>query len=175
MRRLAILLALLPLAGCWWMLGEGTESSIRLDEEYELSIRNPNATAYYTVDKVLDGNTIAVSGYDKPIQLLGVAAPGHTKHWNNYYTKDAYLHLKKLLEGKTVQLYDDMFDEVPFRVWRGKVLAYVFLNGRLVNRHLIEQGFARVEREHNFFRWDEFIQAEERARRNHAGLWAVTR
>ncbi len=165
----------LPFAGCFWMIGESSTGRVFTEYDPELEIRNPNEGKYYTVNKVLDGNTIEVSDYSVPIQLLGVAAPGHSKEWNNFYTKDAYMNLKSMLEGKEICLYDDMFDEVPFRQWNGKVLAYVFLDGRLLNRYLIEQGYARVERAHTFNRIDEFLRAEERARANHAGLWAVQR
>jgi endonuclease YncB( thermonuclease family) len=166
-------IGILPLAGCWWMIGEEQQTAIRQEYDPDLEIRNPNVGRYYHVEKVLDGNTIVVSGYDRPVQLLGVAAPGHSKNWNDFHTKDAYLYLRRLLLDKEVTLYDDMFDELPFRRWRGKVLAYVYLHGRQVNIHLIERGHARVEEDHTFNHKPEFYKAQERARRKRVGLWAA--
>lgn len=172
-RSILLALSLLPLGGCWWMLSDSMETRIETEMDPAFEIRNPNEGVLYEVEEVLDGDTIRVSGYDRPIHLLGVQAPGHSKTWNDFYAKDSYLYLKKLLEGRDVSLYDDRFDERPFRVWRGEVLAYVFLGGRLVNRHLIEMGYARLETEHSFHRRAEFAQAEARARRNKAGLWVA--
>ena len=171
MKGALVLVLVLPLTGCWWMMGDDMQSSVRVDVQPEFDIQNPNDGVLYEVTEVIDGNSIRVSGYSTPIQLIGIQAPGHTKTWNDFYTKDAYLHLKKLLLGREVSLYDDLFDELPFRVWRGKILAYVFLNGRLVNRHLLEHGYARVEPDHAFHRRLDFLRAEAQAKENRAGLW----
>jgi len=54
----------------------------------------------------------------------------------------------------------------------GRLLAYVFLpDGRLLNRLLLENGLAVVYRRFDFSRKEEFLSAEEEARRQGRGMW----
>jgi len=54
-----------------------------------------------------------------------------------------------------------------------RLLAYVYLpDGRLLNRWLIEEGWARAFRGFGHQYQKEFLRLEERARREGRGLWA---
>jgi len=52
-----------------------------------------------------------------------------------------------------------------------QIEAYVYLEGRLINRLLIDSGYARVDTTADFSHKEEFLRAEERARALKVGLW----
>ncbi|MEJ2700672.1 MAG: thermonuclease family protein, partial [Desulfuromonadales bacterium] len=54
----------------------------------------------------------------------------------------------------------------------GRLLAYVVLpDGRMLNRLLLEKGYAAVYRRFDFRLKQDFLRAEADARRRQVGLW----
>ena len=54
----------------------------------------------------------------------------------------------------------------------GRLLAYVYLpDGRLLNRMLLEEGFAAVFRKFSFEKKKEFLLVEEKAKKADVGMW----
>jgi endonuclease YncB( thermonuclease family) len=51
--------------------------------------------------------------------------------------------------------------------------AYVYVGNLLLNRFLIEEGFARVHPDHLFNLRTAFKESEDAARRRGVGIWAV--
>lgn len=71
-------------------------------------------------------------------------------------------------KGKTVRL---SFDG-PRKDRHDRTLAYVYLpDGRLLNRLLLEQGYAVVYRRFDFQHKDDFLRAEAAAQAARLGLW----
>ena len=90
-----------------------------------------------TVTKVIDGDTIKVSGIGANVRLWGVDTP----ELKTAKGKSVKKVVEKRLLGKTVTLD---IDNVKPRDKYGRVLAKVYLNGKDVNKWLLNKKYARV-------------------------------
>jgi micrococcal nuclease len=127
-----------------------------------------------TVVDVVDGDTLLVRTVEEAltVRLIGVDAPerSHPSKPKEFLADEAAGALSSLCKGKTVRM--ERGDEDVDR--HGRLLRYVFLaspDGRLVNREMIRQGYARVYRRFRFAREAEFSEAEEEARKEEKGIW----
>ena len=133
------------------------------------------------VSWIYDGDTIKVNGVGK-VRLLGIDAPEHEdserdrfyRRWDippqrlRSISRSAVAYLIQTTKGREVTL---LLDREP-RDRYGRLLAYVYLpDGTLLNRTLLEQGFASVFRKYDFRLKTEFLAAEQRARQDGVGLW----
>jgi micrococcal nuclease len=128
------------------------------------------------VDHPVDGDTIKLRnvGY---VRLLGIDAPETVKPGTPVQPcgPEASAALRGMLAGA----YPATYAKVTLRYGPrrrdkyGRVLAYVYVSGRLLNRELIERGLAHAERAYPHRRMAEFIAAEDRAKAAHLGLWAT--
>lgn len=123
--------------------------------------------------EVVDGDTLRVrSGREiRTVRLIGIDAPerSHPTRPEEYLAAEAAAHLALLCEGKTVRMEADREETDRY----GRLLRYVFLHpeGRLVNRDMLHDGYARVYRRFPFSRLADFRAAEEEARRENRGIW----
>jgi len=130
---------------------------------------------------VYDGDTLKVAGVGK-VRLIGIDAPEHEdssrdrfyRRWHippRTLREIAAAGLKfqiKTVKGKIVRLTFDREKHDKY----DRTLAYVILpDGRMLNRVLLEKGYATVFRRYDFRLKGEFLEAEERARENRVGLW----
>lgn len=113
-----------------------------------------------SVTKIIDGDTIIVSGGDT-VRLLGIDAD--EKGYPCYYP--AKERLEGFVLGKEVYLErgqenKDIYD---------RLLRYVLVNGENINLKLIQEGFvvARIEDDDQYK--EEFVNAENLARENRVG------
>jgi endonuclease YncB( thermonuclease family) len=53
----------------------------------------------------------------------------------------------------------------------GQIEAYVYLRGHMVNRLMVDSGYARVDMKQDFSHKEDFLRAQERAKRLRVGLW----
>ena len=122
------------------------------------------------VERVIDGDTIAVSG-DVRIRYLLVDAPETTGGRSDCYGANATQFNTDLVLGKTVQLAYDVACEDAF----GRTLAYVAVGGQDVNQLLVERGYACVLHipPDGDARAAEFQAAETAARAARRGLWGA--
>ena len=125
------------------------------------------------VERVIDGDTIQVrvDGTRYTVRLIGVDTP-ETKHPTKpvqYFGQEASAFTKAALEGKTVMLQKDRTGDTIDRY--GRWLRYVLLDGDNFNARLIRDGYAHAYRRFPFSKRAEFIQLEEKARRQGIGLW----
>ncbi len=120
------------------------------------------------VTRPVDGDTIEIEGGDK-VRYLLVDTPEMP---DACYAKEAADFNASQVGGREVTL---TYDEAACRDRYGRLLAYVFVDGREVNRLLVEQGYACVyalppageSREAEFRAWqDQAVQARR-------GLWGV--
>jgi micrococcal nuclease len=133
------------------------------------------------VEWIYDGDTIKVTGAGK-VRLLGIDTPEReTSDKDRFFVKlggngkvlrriagEALRFNIATVKGKEVQL---TFDHERRDAY-GRLLAYVVLpDGRLLNRLLLEQGYAVVFRRFDFRLKEEFLAAEAGARRTGRGLW----
>lgn len=142
-------------------------------------------TLHGTVTWIYDGDTLEIDTLGK-VRLIGIDAPEREASRRDQYLAEkgisaasqrlTYQAAKqfniKHVKGQKVSLTLDS----PPRDRHGRLLAYVHLaDGRLLNRVLVEQGLAVVYRRFEFTMKEEFLVAENKARRAGLGLWAKGR
>lgn len=125
--------------------------------------------------KCTDGDTahFMVGGKDTTVRFLAIDTPEYTKEKEPYgkeaseYTCDALKHAKKIeLE------YDDgsnLTDKY------GRTLAWVFVDGSLLQKELVEQGLAEVTYIYGEYAYtEELYQAQEQAKQAQLHIWSGT-
>jgi micrococcal nuclease len=124
------------------------------------------------VARVLDGDTVELED-GKKIRYLHVDTPEIAHNGveqDQCFAQEARQLNQELVEGKTVQLEYDLNCADRF----GRTLAFVSVEGRMVNQILIERGYAELAIfEPNVALEDEFKALEEQARETQAGLWGA--
>jgi len=117
----------------------------------------------YRVIRVVDGDTILVSGGDR-IRMIGINTP----EYGEPYSQLATDHLIFLIEGKNVTLEGDCEDKDGY----GRLLRYVFLNETNINVEMVKIGLALSYPYGDTLKYyDEIELAEDTARSAGAGLW----
>ena len=134
----------------------------------------PDALSYEVI-RAIDGDTVLVSvyGVETTVRLIGVDAPESVHpdaERNTPEGEQASLFLKQYLKGKRVTLeYDqertDRYD---------RTLAYVYVDGVLVQDVLLRMGMARtLTMEPNTRYQHHFERLEKEAREGGAGFWGT--
>lgn len=121
----------------------------------------PAAAKEAIVTKIIDGDTVIVSGGDS-VRLLGIDADE-----KGYPCYDAArLRLEELVLEKTVLLETDAGNLDQY----GRQLRYVFLNGENINERLVAEGLAiaRFYPENQKYK-AEIVAAETEAIKNKTG------
>jgi len=134
------------------------------------SILSQRGGEEYLVARVLDGDTIELSSGEK-VRYIGIDAPElhHPRKEVQYYAQGAYQANRNLVEGKRVTLELDVEERDRY----GRILAYVYVNGVMVNEWLIAHGYAQVATfPPNVKYADKFRALEKEAKANGLGLWA---
>jgi micrococcal nuclease len=162
---LRVAVAMLALA-----LGACSTPSIRLADP------SPGARTPAPVLRVVDGDTIHVDlgGEDVTIRLIGIDTPEVEGPFTDRecFGAMASRHAHEALDGSTVELEFDVERLDRF----GRTLAYVWLDGELVNERLVRERFATVSTFPPNVRYvDRFVEAERAARDEGAGLWSACR
>ena len=128
----------------------------------------------YTVVRVVDGDTIIVDmdGTKERIRFIGLDAPESVhpdEEQNVEYGEIAAAFTTEQLEGKTVTLEFD----VEKRDQYDRLLAYVYLDGKMFNKTLLEEGHAKVTTYPPNVRYvDDFVALQKQAQRHGKGIWA---
>ncbi|MFN7160983.1 MAG: thermonuclease family protein [Candidatus Gracilibacteria bacterium] len=127
------------------------------------------------VSRVVDGDTIEVvtNNVKEKIRLIGINAPESVdpRKGVECFGKEASAMMKSMIEGKRVELREDMTQENKDRY--GRLLRYVYLNDTLVNLEMIQKGYA-YEYTYNipYVHQAEFRDAQKIAIQKAEGLWA---
>jgi micrococcal nuclease len=120
------------------------------------------------IAQVTDGDTVQLEGGEK-VRYLGVDTP-ETYGQVDCYGPEAKAFNTDLVEGQRVDLEYD----AECRDKYGRLLAYVTLNGQMVNRVLLERGYARVLIiPPNGKYAEDFEELEREARSAGVGLWGA--
>ena len=133
----------------------------------------------FLVTKVIDGDTIEVliNNQKVRVRLIGVDTPETVdpNRPNGCFGKEASEITKQLLTGKKVFLEKDVSETDRY----GRLLRYVYLpteEGKriFVNDYLIRQGFGMVLTYPPDVKFsDQFLKAQQSAKEQNLGLWAV--
>jgi len=133
------------------------------------------------VQWIYDGDSIEVTGVGT-VRLLGIDAPEYKPSQRDRYYQRwgiAPATLRRInQEGKTYLIDSVKGETVVLKTEEKKrdrynrLLAYVTLpDGRLLNRLLLERGYAVVYRRFDFEKKTDFLTAEKMSRDNRQGLW----
>ncbi|MFD2658493.1 thermonuclease family protein [Gracilibacillus thailandensis] len=129
------------------------------------------------VNRVIDGDTIEVEfsgGEIETIRFLLVDTPETVKPDTpeQPFGKEASDYVKKTLIKDTVVEIERGIDE---RDKYDRLLAYVFKDGKNINKELLSLGLARVAfvYEPNTKYLDEFKKAEQEAKEKELGIWSI--
>ena len=123
------------------------------------------------VTYVYDGDTIKIGG--ESIRLIGVDTPEN--EWKEKgvkaqcYGKEATDFMKKMVLGKRVRLESD--DKTSKQDKYGRTLAYVYVDGKLVNAEIIKQGYGVAYTYFPFTKLEEFKHYHDKARESKRGMW----
>lgn len=122
------------------------------------------------VQRVVDGDTVRLSGGDS-VRLIGINAPElhHPRLGAQPGGQEAKDHLQDMVEGKDLRLeYDvERYDRY------GRTLAYLWLDGKLVNLQMVSDGYATAYTVPPNVKYENrFRDAETEAREASRGLWA---
>ncbi|WP_338754197.1 thermonuclease family protein [Bacillus sp. FJAT-52991] len=128
-----------------------------------------------TVSYVVDGDTIDVLLPDNTterVRMILVDTP-ETKHPRlgvQPFGPEASAYTKELLTNKEVELEVDVQERDQY----GRMLAYVWLDGQLVNEQLIAEGLARVAVfPPNTKYVDRLEKAQKEAQKQKRGIWSI--
>lgn len=139
--------------------------------------RNENRVVDATVIKNIDGDTMKVkleNGKEETVRFLLIDTP-ETKHPSlgvQPFGPEASDYVKKYAgEGKKVQLELDVSERDKY----GRLLAYVWVDGQMLNRMLVEQGLARVAYVYapNTKYVDYLQDVQSKAQIAKKGIWSV--
>lgn len=135
-----IFCAIIACAGC----GEDIPVSGILTDSFEgISLDAPDTMeeeGTYQVVRIVDGDTIVVKigGNDEKVRLIGIDTPEsvHPDGSRNVeYGEIASNFTRTHLEGKEVSLEFDVQERDRY----GRILAYVYLDGKMFNKTLLEE------------------------------------
>jgi len=125
-----------------------------------------------TVVRVVDGDTIVVrmEGRDYTLRYIGIDTPETVKPNTpvQCFGQEASRRNRELVEGKKVRLEKDVSETDRF----GRLLRYVYVDGRMVNAILVEEGYAQVSTFPPDVKYqEEFLRLQRKAREEGRGLW----
>lgn len=92
---------------------------------------------YETVFRVVDGDTFILESNKQAVRLYGVDAPELV----NCYGQESLDRLSGLLKKNKVQLKEPVVDKF------GRIVALVYVDGKLVNETMIKEGYAAYRSE----------------------------
>lgn len=149
-----------------------TESTVEVADN-----QNGSGFEKAIVHEIVDGDTIKVEfsgGNIETIRLLLVDTPETVKPNtpDQPFGKKASSYMKQTLIKDTVIEIEKGIDK---RDKYDRLLAYVWLDGKNINKELLKKGLARVAYvyEPNTKYLDEFKKAEQQAKENKKGIWSI--
>lgn len=126
--------------------------------------------------EAIDGDTIKVelNGKEQAVRFLLVDTPEtkHPKYGEQPFGKEASNFTKPLVEGQAVELEQDV-NNGPDKY--GRLLYYVYVEGKSVQEQLLEKGLARVANVYvpNVKYVDKYREIQSKAQKAGVGIWSV--
>ncbi len=122
---------------------------------------------------VIDGDTIDVllngRKYRVRYTLINTPETEHSPKGAEPFGAEATAANRALVDGKTVQLEKDVSETDPY----GRLLRYVYVDGRMVNEELLRRGLAHVATFPPDVKYVErFLAVQKEAQAAGRGIWA---
>jgi micrococcal nuclease len=159
---------------------DSTSNELDQPETSTLAIHtstNSSSITFYTVSKVIDGDTLELQLGDKieKVRLIGVNTPETVdpRRKVECFGREASDYAKKILTGQKVSLeFDPSQDQ---RDKYSRLLAYLYLeDGSLFNLDLIKAGYAyEYTYKKPYLYQSQFQSAEDQAQSKQLGLWSA--
>jgi endonuclease YncB( thermonuclease family) len=127
----------------------------------------------YPVIRVVDGDTLIleIAGQEERVRLIGIDAPESVHpdaERNVAYGQIAADFTEFMLEGQSVYLELDVQERDQY----GRLLAYVYLDGVMFNRLLLQKGHAMVSTYPPNIKYvEDFMSLQRSAREEDKGIW----
>lgn len=138
---------------------------------YESQGQNKEIVKFHSC---VDGDTMKVTrkGEVERVRFLSVDTPELKS--NDYYAVEASeFTCNKIKEAKELALeYDPKADK---RDRHGRLLAWIYVDGALLQEDLVKKGYARVHYVYDDYMYvDTLYKLEAQAKRNNLGVWNGT-
>ncbi|HYD35770.1 MAG TPA: thermonuclease family protein [Vitreimonas sp.] len=134
-----------------------------------LGVKDEQGFETVQVKTVIDGDTIELNDGRK-VRYIGIDTPEtrHPAKGVECFGKEASAKNKELVAGKVIQLEKDVSESDRY----GRLLRYVWLEGTLINKTLVEQGYAYASSyPPDVSRQPELKAAQDTAQKAAMGLW----
>ena len=135
-------------------------------------------TGFIPVDlvKTIDGDTIKViyNGKEQNLRYLLIDTPelNHKQQGKQPFAEEATKRNDELLKSGKLEIEFDIGEREDKY---GRLLAYVYIDGKSVQQKLVEEGLARVAYIYppNTKHLDPFKEAEKKAQQAGIGIWSI--
>ena len=127
----------------------------------------------YLVKRVVDGDTFVVNfdGTDEKVRLIGVDTPESVHKDKSKNTKEGKIasnYTTEKIQNKQVELEFDVQQRDKY----GRILAYVYIDGNMLNKMLLEDGMAKLATYPPNVKYvEDFKKLQAEARKNNVGFW----
>jgi micrococcal nuclease len=158
----------------WHEVSKKDDKWVSVSKETEIPacyIKPVNEMEKVSVYKCSDGDTarFLIKGVEKKVRFLAIDTPEVDK--NEPYSKEARDYTCNALKNAN-EIYLEYDSNSDREDKYGRVLAFVHVDGVLLEKGLVERGYAKVAYIYgDYAHVDELRQAEERAKANNLGIW----
>ncbi len=155
-------------------LNQNYNIDLAVNYEEENKSDDEKEKAKCEVIRVVDGDTIVVDykGSEEKVRLIGIDTPESVHPNENKNTEEGIVtanYTKQRLEGKIVEIELDVQERDKY----GRILAYVYIDGEMYNKELLEIGYAKIATYPPNVKYvDDFTEIQKQARKNKVGLWS---
>ncbi|OME59808.1 MULTISPECIES: thermonuclease family protein [Paenibacillus] len=153
-----------------------SDSSSGLDSTPDNTTEDNKRLIDAKVTRVVDGDTmkLTIGGKKETIRLLLVDTPESVNPnipEPQPFSLEASDFAKKMLTDKDVQIELDVSERDKY----GRLLCYLYIDGKMFNEILLEQGYARVAYVFapNTKYVDQFRAIQDKAREREIGIWSI--
>lgn len=123
--------------------------------------------------KCTDGDTahFLIDGKDTTVRFLAIDTPEYTKEKEPYGKEASDYTCSAITNAKNIELEYDDGSQVSDKY--GRVLAWVFVDGTLLQKQLIEEGLAEVAYVYGDYAYTvELEEAQEQAKQKRINIWS---
>lgn len=140
--------------------------------------REPSRSGLIPVElvKTIDGDTIKIiyNGKEENVRYLLIDTPetSHPRLGKQPFGQEAKVRNQELLQKGKLEIEFDVGGQYDKY---GRILAYIYIDGKSVQEQLLREGLARVAYVYppNTRHLDAFKKAEEQAKKSGIGIWTL--